>query len=405
MLVQAIQNQITKRSGTIVTNGVFNMFGGTLTSGGKTVSANHALTISAFYNGINILCNDYAKLPKTVMRYAQGKRESMPDHAVQYLIHEKPNAFMNAFDFDAIMLKSAILKGNGYALIVRNAMGNAVSIEYIDENKTPVVVRKFQGRLYYTFGGNTYAAEDIIHFRSLFSDNGVTGIGIVTFAAKSLGVALSSQDFAEDYYNSKGIGLGVVNTAKDIPDPDQKKKLGDAISNALTSANGKFGVAVLDEMASFQHIKLTPQESLFLETNKHAVEEVARWLNIPVYKLKITENQNNSNMENQSISHVSDCILPFAKKMAQEYNAKLFTSVERKAGLRVKFNTNSLLQADKKTQSEWYMRMLYSGVMTRNEIRELEDLNPIAGLDDPLTPVNMQTMQQLQQTINNNGNE
>lgn len=406
MLVKALKKQQQTRAAETITSGFHSLFGAATTKSGTPVSNNSALTLSAFYNGINILCNDYAKLPKNVIQVKDGNRKYVSNHPVQYLIHDKPNNYMNAFDFDSIMLKCAILKGNSYAIKKYDAFnGQLVELSFVDQSKKPVTVSKNDGNLWYTIAGKTYASEDVVHFRSLFSDNGITGIGVVEFAARSLGVALSSQEFAEEYYANKGIGLGVVTSSKDM-EPEAKARYSNALSDSLTSkSKGKFGVAVLDQMGSFQHIKLTPQESLFLETNKHAVEEVARWLNIPVYKLKITENQNNSNMENQSISHVSDSILPWAIKHNQEYNAKLFTAAEKAAGIKVKFNINSLLQADKKTQAQWYMQMIYSGVMTRNEVRVLEDLNKLDGLDEPLTPVNMQTMQQLQQNLNNNNNE
>lgn len=406
MLVQALKKQTQIRSAETVSTGFYSLFGGATTKSGVAVSNNSALTLSAFYNGINILCNDYAKLPKNVIQVVNGSREYLTNHPVQYLIHDKPNKYMNAFDFDSIMLRSAILKGNGYAIKKYNEFtGEITALDFVNQSKTPVSVFKTEDGLFYSIAGKIYPSEDILHFKSLFSDDGLTGIGVVTFAARSLGVALSSQEFAEEYYANKGIGLGVVTSSKDM-EPEAKSRYSKALSDSLTSkSKGKFGVAVLDQMGTFQHIKLTPQESLFLETNKHAVEEVARWLNIPVYKLKITENQNNSNMENQSISHVSDSILPFAIKMSQEYNSKLFTPAERAAGIKVKFNINSLLQADKKTQAEWYMKMIYSGVMTRNEVRALEDLNALEGLDEPLTPVNMQTMEQLQKSLNSTGNE
>lgn len=403
MLFEALQSNYQQRAGSTIQNGGFlsGFFGGGFGAATKSktpVNNNSALTLSAFYNGITILCNDYAKLPKHVVQHINGDINRLSAHSADYLINERPNQYMNAFGFDTILLKCAILKGNGYAEIVRSRFtGKIESLQYINENDTPVIVKKFENQLFYHFDNRILASADILHYRSLYSDNGITGIGVVSYAAKSLGVALSSQEFAEEYYASKGIGTGVVTTTKNM-DPDAKKRYGDALSNTLSNAN-PFKVAVVDEGGSFQHIKLSPQESMFLETNKQAIGEVARWLNIPTYKLKDTENQNNSNMENQSISHVSDSILPWAIINQQEYNAKLFTQSERKQGFRTRFNTESLLQSDKKTQMAWFIGMIYSGAMTRNEVRVYMGLNKLPGLDEPLTPVNMQTMEQIQKSL------
>ena len=400
MLFEALQSNSIQRSATTVSNSFLSGFfgGGATTKNGAVVNNTSALTLSAFYNGITILCNDYAKLPKHVVQKTADNTVRLSNHPADYIINQKPNQYMNAFGFDAILMKCAILKGNGYAeKVVNKFTGKIESLQFINEDQSPVIVKKFEGKLFYHFDKRVLPAENIVHYRSLYSDNGITGVGVVTYAAKSLGVALSSQEFAEEYYASKGIGTGVVTTTKDM-DPDAKKRYGDALSNTLSNSN-PFKVAVVDESGSFQHIKLTPQESLFLETNKHAIEEVARWLNIPTHKLKSTENTNYSNMESQNISHVSDSILPWAIINEQEYNSKLFTVSERKAGIKVKFNIKSLLQSDSKSQMAWYLGMIYSGAMTRNEVRVLEGLNEIDGLSDPLTAVNLQTLEQLKTSL------
>jgi HK97 family phage portal protein len=404
MLFEALQLNSLKRSGTNVSNGSLfsSVFGGSSeTKSGAQVNSNSALTLSAFYNGITILCNDYAKLPKHVVQKTADISNRLSQHPVDYLINQRPNQYMNAFGFDAILMKAAILKGNGYAEKVVNQFTGAVeSIQYIDEYYTPVIVKKFENQLFYHFDGKVIPAANMLHFRSLYSENGITGIGIVTYAAKSLGVALNSQEFAQEYYATKGIGTGIVTSNKQL-DNSAKTRVSSALSASLSDQKA-FKIAVIDEAQSFQHIKLSPQESMFLETNKQAVGEVARWLNIPTFKLKDTENQNNSNMENQSISHVSDSILPWSMINEQEYCAKLFSESERKAGIRIKFNIKSLLQSDSKSQMSWYLGMIYSGAMTRNEVRELEGLNKIEGLSEPLTAVNLQTLEQIQKSLNTN---
>ncbi|OCK44373.1 phage portal protein [Tenacibaculum soleae] len=405
MIFKAAQHNNLTRSATVSGGGGFlNMFGGVTSKSGVAVTSNSALTLSAFYNGVTILCNDYAKLPKHVIQKTDGDINRLSNHPVDYLINQRPNQYMNSFGFDSVLMKNAILKGNGYAeKVVNSYTGKVESLQYIDQSITPVTVKKFENKLWYHFDGRVVASENMLHYRSLYSDNGITGIGIVAHAAKSLGVALSSQEFAEEYYASKGIGTGIVTTTKDM-DPDAKKRYGSALSGVLSSKQ-PFKVAVVDEAGSFQHIKLTPQESMFLETNKHAIGEVARWLNIPTYKLKDTENQNNSNMENQSISHVSDSVLPWSIINNQEYNAKLFTDAERKNGIKARFNTESLLQSDKKTQLAWYIGHIYAGSMTRNEVRNKMGLNSLAGLDEPLTAVNMQTMKQVMESLKLQENE
>ena len=394
MLKSALINSgfASSADGIVGNTGFFNFLGGATTKNGTAVSSSTAKTLSAFYNGITILCNDYAKLPKFVIKKERDTRKKATSHPLNKLIDQRPSPLMSAFNYDSIMMQCAILKGNAYSEIVRNEAGKAISREYINEVDTPVTVKKFDGKLFYEFDNRILEAKDVEHVIG-FTENGITGIGVVSYAAKSLGVALSSQEFAEEYYASRGIGMAVVTSSKEIKD-EAKIRYGDAIQTRLNSS-ANYKVSVIDEAGSFQHIKLTPQESMFLETNKLAVQEVARWLNIPPHKLKDTENSNYSNMESQNIDHVSNSLLPWSIKFRQEQNYKLFTASEKKSGYQIKHNTNSLLEADKKTQAAFLSTMIYAGVYTRNEVRNLFDLNELEGLSDPLTAVNMHTKEQV----------
>lgn len=158
--------------------------------------------------------NDYAKLPTAIYQKKDKDRIKKGDHPVQYLIATQPNAFMTAFMFDKMMVQHAMLRGNGYAEIERDPYtSQPAALQLIDQDKTPVEVIKFKGKLYYKFDGRTVEAVNMLHLPG-FSFNGITGISVLSYAAASLGIALSSQEFGTDYYNNKGIGRGVVTASQ-----------------------------------------------------------------------------------------------------------------------------------------------------------------------------------------------
>ena len=374
-------------------------FGGVSTKNGTPVNTSTALGLSAFFNGIEIIGNDYAKLPKSVFKKTKAgdldKIEKVKDHPASKLL-KRPNQYMTPFMYDKVLVQTAILKGNSYAEIERNpTTGTPIAKQIIDQDKTPVRVVESGGKLYYKFGGRTLPSTDIIHIPG-FSFNGMTGIGVVAMAAKSLGVSLESQEYALEYYASKGVGTAVVTSAKEI-NQDAKNRYADALTTRLSS-NAAWKVAVLDQMGSFNHIKMTPQEALFLETNKQGIEEVARWLNLSTIKLKSLSNANNSISQEQKIQHVEDSILPWVIRCEQESDRKLFTEKEQESHYH-KANINALMRADLKTKALYYTSMVYAGIYDRNEVRELEEKNPKEGLSENLTPVNMQTMEQIQKGL------
>lgn len=362
-------------------------FGKSLT----TATSKSALTLSAFYNGVDQISNDIAKLPKNVFKKEGKLREKFTEHPVNILISQRPSGLMIAFDFWKILVLSVIIKGNGYVEIIRNKnTGQPQSL--IFRNSDDVTVFKSGYELIYKYKGRLIDGSDMLHFKG-FSFDGLMGIGVITFAAKQLGVSLASQVYAAEMYENKGLSFGVLETDKAITDVAQKKKLGSAFSERLSEKN-PFRTAVLDEGMKYKPIAITPAEAQFLETNKAGLTEVARWLNIAPHKLKDLTNANYSNIYQQSIEHVQDSILPWVVRFQQEINNKLFSENEL-GTVYSKFNISILLQGDLDMKQRFYTSMAYAGIYTRNEIRALEDMNPIDGLDEPLQPVNMQAISQI----------
>lgn len=389
----SLDNALAQMFTTRKTDGqLSNGFGGFsyfLGGGSNATKANTktAFTISAFYNGVDQLSNDMAKLPKYVFKKDDLKREKYTEHPVNYLISQRPNSLMTSFDFWKITEIATIIKGNSYAEIVRNSYtGEPEAIYYLDYDDVDVFIK--DRKLIYKYKGSPIASSDILHFKG-FSFDGLMGVGIVTFAARQLGTIIDSQIYQQEVYKDRGLGYGVIESDKPV-DAKNKKAIEAGFSAKMESEN-KFKVPMLDEGMKYKSISITPGEAQFLETNTAGVLEVCRWLNIAPHKLKDISSGNYANIYQQSIEHVQDSMMPRVVSREQELNYKLFTKKEAQT-VYTRFNLAVLLRGDLEMKQKFYTSMVYAGIYTRNEVRALEDMNPIDGLDEPLQPVNMQAL-------------
>lgn len=355
--------------------------------GGKTVATPQtALTLSAFYNGVDQLSNDIAKLPKSVYKKEGDSRMRFTEHPLNYLISTEPNEMMTAFDFWKLVVVLVILKGNCFVLIKRDGNGELLSL-VIQDNSQVIVSRK-DDKLFYTIRGGVYLSAEVLHFKA-FSLDGITGVSVIKYAAHNLGVNLDAQEYASDIYSDRGLGYGVIESDKKV-DNTAKKLISDGFTKKMSEKN-KFKVPVLDEGLSYKAISVTPAEAQFLETNKYSVTEIARWLNIAPHKLKDLTNANFSNIQAQSIEHVQDSLLPWIMRIELELDRKMF-SREDSETMYVKFNEKVLMRGDSEARKNYLTQLVYAGIITRNEARALEDMNPLDGLDEVLTPVNSQLL-------------
>lgn len=368
-------------------SGFFDLFPSFFKANGKTLAtANTALMLPAFYNGVDQLSNDIAKLPKAVFLKEGESRKKLTDHPLNYLISTEPNEMMTAFDFWKLAVVLVILKGNCYVKVNRNS--NGVEQSLVIQDNSDVVVKRLGDKLFYFIKGESHLSSDILHFKA-FTLNGITGVSVIKWAAHNLGIALDSYEYASDIYSDRGLGYGVIESEKGV-DTAAKKLISDGFTRKMAEKN-KFKVPVLDEGLKYKPITVTPAEAQFLETNKNAVNEIARWLNIAPHKLKDLTNANYSNIQAQSIEHVQDSLLPWTIRIELELNRKMFSREDSEIKY-VKFNEKVLLRGDSEARKNYLTQLVYAGIITRNEARALEDLDPIQGLDEPLTPVNSQLL-------------
>lgn len=370
-------------------NGGFFGFGG---GNSKSIAnAKTSLTLSAFFNGVDQLSTDIAKMPKAIYRKTDRVREKLSSHPANYLIATAPNEFMTAFDFWRTIVLLMILKGNAFVQIHRNTTtGEEEFFDILDNEK--VDVKKSKNKLVYTYkGSENIDSSDILHFK-FFTLNGLVGVSLLKFAAANLGVQLDAHEYGGEMYSKRGLGYGVIESESEVKN-ENKKLIVDGFKSKMAEP-GPFKLAALDFGLKYKSIAITPAEAQFLESNKFSIEDVARWLNMPVHKLKSLTNANFNTLEQQNMQYVVDCLMGWTANLEAELNRKLFPK-NHPTDDYIKFNEKIFLRGDLKSQGEFYTKMVYAGIYDRNEIRELEDRNPREGLDEILTPVNMELMSHL----------
>lgn len=375
-------------------NGLFSLG----TSGTAGMNHTRALKLSAFYNGVDQISNDIAKIPFAVYQKEGSNRVSRADHPAHNLIANEPNSLMTSFIFRKTMAISVLLRGNALAKINTNTSGKPISTDFINWDRVKDIRIKDGVLMYDVLGySQPLLANEVLHFKN-FTHNGIVGVSVITNAAQQLNLAIDVQEFSATNFQNKGVRQGVVETDKVIT--SGKEKIISGIKSAFAEKDAT-RVAVLDEGMKWKAITVTPQEAQIIEQSRFSIEDIARWLNIAPHKIKSLQQSTNNNIEQQSLDHVSDTIQPHITNFEQEYAKKLFLPSEIANGFYVRGNMNVLLRADIKSRGEYYGKAVNGGWMNRNEVRQLEDMNdgPIL-LDEYLTPVNTYTEKQIDNNLN-----
>jgi HK97 family phage portal protein len=359
--------------------------------GGKSkadiaVTEDSALTLSAFYGCVKIISETIAELPIDLYkRTADGKEQVNDD--ISYLIGTEPNQYYSSYTFRQALQACALIHGNGYAYIERPKTSMKVrSLTLLDPMKVEVRVVAESKEVVYIIGGTQIVEPwQIIHIKGM-TLNGITGLSPLKYHQESIASGLAMQEFGNKFFAKGTLATGIVTRPTEITQKgiDAIRKQWD--KNYAGRAN-QHKVMVLDAGMDFKQLSINPEQAQFLQSRNYNVEEVARVFRVPQHMLQKLDRSTNNNIEQQSLEFLQYCMLPHIKNWEQELDRKLLKAKDHF----FKFNINALMRGDAKSRAEYYVKAIQNGWLTRNEVRMLENMNRLDGLDQPLTPMNLTT--------------
>ena len=353
---------------------------------GKFVNENSALQCSAVYACVRILAESIASLPLHLYKYnPKGGKERAYNHPLYFLLHDAPNEEMTSFIFRETSIAHLLLWGNSYAQIIRDRNLRVVGLYPLLPNQMSVE-RGDDGKIYYRYTRNggeqsqdkkdlqiIFPAKDILHIHGL-GFNGLIGFSPIAMARNSIGTTLAVEEFGATFFENGARPSGILKVPTVLKNPEKLRESWQSVYGG-TENTGK--VAVLEEGVSYESISIPPDDAQFLDTRKFQINEIARLYRIPPHMIGDLEKSSFSNIEQQSLEFVTYTLTPWLVRWEQALNKSLLLNSEREKYF-IKFNVDGLLRGDYESRMRGYSTARQNGWMSANDIRELEDLNPIS---------------------------
>lgn len=356
---------------------------GTTTSG-KSVTEFTAMQTTAVYSCVRILSEAIASLPLHLYKYNGNSKERVYDHPLYLILHDEPNPEMTSFIFRETLMTHLLLWGNAYAQIIRDGAGRVVALYPLLPNKMSVD-RNAHGQLVYTYcrdsdenpnfreyGQVTLRREDVLHIPGLGFD-GLVGYSPIAMMKNAVGITMACEEYGASFFANGATPGGVLEHPGVLKDP---AKVRESWNEVYRGSGNAHKVAVLEEGMKYQQIGLPPEDSQFLETRKFQLDEIARLYRIPPHMVGDLEKSSFSNIEQQSLEFVKYTLDPWVIRWEQSLQRALLLPSE-KGEYFVKLNVDGLLRGDYASRMTGYATARQNGWMSANDIREMEDLNPI----------------------------
>lgn len=356
------------------------------------IDDNAVLGITTVWSCVSIISEVIASLPIALYDKSSGSRAKVTNLAEARILRT-PNDQQTLFVVLQTMMAHALLRGNGYLKIVRDNKMNPTKLKFLPSlNVTPVYDANSDTLFYCVFENgiwNNYYAHDIIHVMNMSYDS-YKGKSVIRTHADTFEDSLIVNKYGKQFFKN-GINPSVAFKYPGTLTDESYKRLFNDLKKKYSGIANAHSPLLLEGGLSVEKLSIPPEDAQFIATRKFSKIDIATIFKVPLHLVNDLEKSSYSSNEQMSLDFVKNCLTPWIVKIEQEFNTKLLKEVDQD-NMYYKFNLKGLLRGDAVSRSNYYRTMLASGVMTPNEVRELEDMDAYDNGNHHMVQVNMDTV-------------
>lgn len=367
---------------------VAELFGGGMSNAGISVTELGSLNLAAVFRAVSLGAGIEAALPFDAYTKAPDGSRAKADDSARRIVAE-PHPDMTTYEWRETLGLHRRLWGNAYCRIVRDpSMGNRISELWPIHPGRVKPGRTSNGTKIYSLDGGREVHTDktMLHLPGIGYD-GVAGVSRIAFARHSLGLGLAAEQFGAKFFANGSLATGILHTDKTLT-PEQADTLHKRWKAKRAGLASAHETMILDSGAKFEQLTIPPEDAQFLQTREFQTSEISRWFDTPPFLMYQTEKSTSwgTGLEQQATGWVTFDMGRELIRVEQRFTKHLLAP-DYKAY--AKHNVEGLLRGDSKTRAEFYTKLWSLGVLSTNEIRELEDRAAVDGGDVRYRPLNM----------------
>lgn len=336
-----------------------------------------------------------ASLPVSVIR--NGPNREKADHPVARLLNGMANEEMTGSDLLNWHRLRCDTFGNAYWR-VEWFKGEIVALWPV----TGGVVHRFEKgnragyRTVYDLSGDDYTkagryfSHEIVNVKTHITKDGMKGVSLAKLAAEQIGLSVDLEQFYKSMLKNGNHHFGHV----EIDRPSLPDKAMDDLRAAVDAKSGVSNAGrapIFGYGAKWVNDGQNMRDASLIEQQQWILHQVCRACNVPPWKVYSQEGISYNGSQQANIDYVTETIVPDVRAIEKAFTPVFLARNER--DLQLKIDVRGLMRGDDESRAQYYREMGYIGAYTRADIRDLEDMPPIAGLEKPLFPLNYGTVE------------
>lgn len=376
---------------------------GAPTASGVQVTTEAVMGVPAVWACVSLISRNVGNLPLHTYRYVGNSgRTRARNHPLYTVLHDRPNAFQTPMEFKQYQTAALLLRGNAYAAIIPGQTTPIGELLPLDPDRvTPERVALPQrGPNGLTIYGLRYryrqldnteillSASSVSHMRGLMLDpHSLTGVSVLRYHRETFGSAIAEREHGARVFANGSLPGGLISIKGKLSPEGIKRLKADwqAMHGGVRNAHK---VAVLEEDATFSPISMTMEDSQWIEAKRFSKGEIATIFSVPPHMIGDVEKTTSwgTGITEQRIAFLTLTLSPWLTIWEECIQRDL---VLQPNTFFVEFLTEGLLRADQASRYTAYAQGRQWGWLSVNDVRRMENMDPIPNGDIYLQPSNM----------------
>lgn len=357
-------------------------------STGEVVTWDSAMAVSVVFRCVALLGGTVAGMPLITYRTDGTTTERATDRPEYALLHDAPMPDMTSFIWRETGMSHKLLWGNAYSEIIRDRYLGLVGLKLLPPHR--VTPRIIDGARFYDYrqpDGSRLrlTAKEVLHVPGLGYD-GFVGHSVISLMREDVGLYRAAHSYGSNFFRNNARPAVVLQHPKALPAAVQER-LAAQMDRLRGSANAGKTIVLEDDM-KFATLGIPPEDAQYMATRQFQTGELSRWFGVPPHMVGDVSGSTSwgSGIAEQSLGFLRFTVDAWLNRIEQQIKLQLFAGYP---DLHAEFLRESLLKADSLKRFTAYNVAVNTGWMSRAEVRQRENLNPVDGLDEFVLPANI----------------
>jgi hypothetical protein len=356
--------------------------GGSRNAAGVRIDSSNAHSVAAVFSCLRVIAETVASLPLHVLERTPGGGKRIARELLLYRqLHAQPNGWQTSFEWREQAVFHIGLWGDAFSELKAGQIvplhPSRMKVERVENGKIRYKFREDKGT------ETIYSNEQILQIRGP-SDDGINGMSIVEECKDAIALARACELHGARFF-AAGARPGFVLSTDGNLNAEARESLRSQWDRRHGGVGNAHNTAVLTGgLKPYEIPQSSNSDAQFLELRRYQLEEIARLFRCPGHLLGIGAGSAQADIE-----FVQHTILPWLRRFESAFMRDLIEDDDRYL---IEFDVRGLLRGDSSSRSAYYRAMWDIGVLNTDDIRELENMDPVEGGDVRYRPLNMGTL-------------